>query len=83
MQTGKFLSFLLKSITVGLAVAFVVLFLRPDLLIRDPRIVEFKETPRPAPRTLSTLPAGQGGAPVSYAGAVQLAAPAVVNIKPQ
>ncbi len=80
MQTGKFLSFLLKSITVGLAVAFVVLFLRPDLLIRDPRIVEFKETPRPAPRTLSTLPTGQGGAPVSYAGAVQLAAPAVVNI---
>ncbi|MEO7558614.1 MAG: Do family serine endopeptidase [Gammaproteobacteria bacterium] len=80
MQTGKFLSFLLKSITVGLAVAFVVLFLRPDLLARNPHVVEFKEAPRPAPRTLAALPAGQGGAPASYAGAVQLAAPSVVNI---
>ncbi len=80
MQTGKFLSLLLKSITVGLAVAFVVLFLRPDLLARNPHIVEFKETPRPAPRTLATSPAAQGTAPASYAGAVQLAAPSVVNI---
>lgn len=80
MQTSKFFSFLLKSITVGLAVAFVVLFLRPDLLVRDTTVVEFKESPRPTFRATTATPTGQPAAPVSYASAVQLAAPSVVNI---
>ncbi|MFZ5589474.1 MAG: Do family serine endopeptidase [Pseudomonadota bacterium] len=78
---GKFFSFLLKSVTVGLAVAFVILFLRPDLLMRDSStVVEIKESAkRPAVEQAAAV-AGRAAAPVSYAGAVQLAAPAVVNI---
>ncbi|MEO5702381.1 MAG: trypsin-like peptidase domain-containing protein [Gammaproteobacteria bacterium] len=80
MQTGKLFSLLLKSITVGLAVAFVVLILRPDLLVRNTTVVEFKESTRPLLRATAAAPGGQPTVPVSYAGAVQLAAPSVVNI---
>ena len=54
------LVFLLQSIVVGLAVAFLVVLVRPDLL--------------PA------VGVGNPGAPVSYADAVDLSAPAVANV---
>ncbi len=55
-----------QAIVAGLALAFVVVWLTPDLVDRSPVPVE----PAPAPPT----------SPASYADAVDLAAPAVVNI---
>ena len=52
--------FVLQSIVVGLAVAFLVVLIRPDLL--------------------PTIAGGRGGAPASYADAVEISAPAVANI---
>ncbi len=52
--------FVLQSIVVGLAVAFLVVLIRPDLL--------------------PTIGGGRGGAPASYADAVQISAPAVANV---
>jgi serine protease DegS len=49
--------FVMQSIVVGLAVAFLVVLLRPDL-----------------------LPTAGGGAPASYADAVEISAPAVANV---
>jgi serine protease DegS len=82
MQTRKILIFLAEATVVGLAVAFVVMFFfRPATLERRP-IVEFKEgaapvsTPALPPREITQDMSG----PVSYARAVELAAPSVVNI---
>jgi serine peptidase DegS len=50
--------FVMQSIVVGLAVAFLVVLIRPDLL--------------PA--------VGSGGAPASYADAVEISAPTVANV---
>jgi serine protease DegS len=64
--------FLLKAVVAGLAVAFVILLLRPDLLGQKRPIVELKQSPAPT--------TGQASGPVSYAQAVEAAAPAVVNV---
>lgn len=63
------LAFLLRFTVVGLALAFVVLLIRPDLI--RPRTVQANGQPASA-----LLPAG----PASYASAVARSAPAVVNI---
>ena len=52
--------FVLQSIVVGLAVAFLVVLIRPDLL--------------------PSISGGRGGAPASYADAVEISAPAVANV---
>ncbi len=57
-EISKTLSFLFKSVIVGLAAAFVIVYLKPELL----------------------LDTGPGPGAVSYSSAVNLAAPAVVNI---
>jgi serine protease DegS len=67
---GRGLLFVAGSIVGGLALAFVAVTLRPDLVRRD----GIAATP-PAP----TVPATQS-ARVTYADAVRRAAPAVVNI---
>jgi len=74
MRITKTVSFIFQFATIGLAAAFVILYLYPTLKSNNdvPEIVEFHESTRPA------LPAQTG--PVSYATAVKLAAPAVVNI---
>ncbi len=64
--------FLVKATVAGLAIAFVVLLLRPDLLGQKRPIVEILES---QPTTT-----GLGSGPVSYAAAVEAAAPAVVNV---
>jgi serine protease DegS len=64
--------FLFKAVVAGLAVAFVILLLRPDLLGQKRPIVELKQSPAPT--------TGQASGPVSYAQAVEAAAPAVVNV---
>ena len=73
MQMRKFISFITEAVTAGLAFAFVLLLLfRPEAFDRP--TIEFTEAPREA------LPVVQNSAPNSYAGAVEVAAPAVVNI---
>jgi len=64
--------FLIKATVAGLAAAFIILLLRPDLLGQQRPIVEIHES-MPA----SGAPAS---GPVSYAQAVDAAAPAVVNV---
>ncbi|MGD8484226.1 MAG: trypsin-like peptidase domain-containing protein [Thioalkalispiraceae bacterium] len=74
MRITKTLSFVFQFATIGLAAAFLFLYLYPTLKSTNdiPEVVEFHESTRPA------LPAQSG--PVSYAAAVESAAPAVVNI---
>ena len=74
MQSTKPLAFIFKSIVFGLAAAFVILMLRPDLLGNRP-VVQFNEVSTPR-FSLN----GKDSGPVSYAQAVAATAPAVVNI---
>jgi serine protease DegS len=78
MQILKFLSFTAQMITAGLAAAFLyILLVQPELLRSSGTVVEVREMlQQPADDTAS--PAWSG--PVSYADAVTLAAPAVVNV---
>ena len=68
MPLAKLAAFIFNATTAGLAVAFVVLYLFPDLLRNA--------TPHATHRLETRLGIG----PVSYAAAVAQAAPAVVNI---
>jgi len=68
MKWYRAFSFLFTSVATGLAAAFLVLLLRPDFAGRDV-----------APATTPVLLERSGG-PVSYADAVQRAAPSVVNV---
>lgn len=65
------LNFLIWPVLSGVVVAILLLQLFPDLLSPTSQAIEFKEA---AP--IST----RGSGPVSYADAVEIAAPAVVNI---
>ncbi|MEN8107223.1 MAG: Do family serine endopeptidase [Pseudomonadota bacterium] len=79
MTVRKFFSFLIQTITVGLAAAFLyTLLVQPDLLQRGSSIVEVHEV-RPEPATPNSDRADSRG-PVSYADAVEAAAPAIVNV---
>jgi serine protease DegS len=83
MPTLRFLSFIAQTITAGLAAAFLyILLVQPDLL-HSSKVVEVRETiqQEPPDNTAGNAATGQPGAgPVSYADAVALAAPAVVNV---
>lgn len=73
MSFSKLSRFLLQVLTVGIAAAVVVLFLMP----------ENREDPRPVVQVHKSDPTPQlvpSEGPVSYATAVQRAAPAVVNV---
>ena len=75
MRLTKNIAFIFQFVTIGLAVAFIILYLYPSLKTSQPvppEQVEFHESTRPL------LTAEKG--PVSYAEAVEKAAPAVVNI---
>ena len=72
MKIQRFLTFLATSIGAGLAAAFLIIVINPDLLQEDQ--LEIKE----APAVTASLQRQSG--PVSYADAVAKAAPAVVNI---
>ena len=65
---SKLAAFVFNATTAGLAVAFVMLYVFPELL------------GSPNPQTSETPVAGLGEGPVSYSDAVHQAAPAVVNI---
>ena len=68
MKWYRAFTFLFTSIATGLAAAFLVLLLRPDLAGRD------------APVPPKPILLDRDGGPVSYADAVQRAAPSVVNV---
>ena len=71
MKWYRAFTFLFTSVATGLAAAFLVLLLRPDL-------VGYESTPVPAAAQPVLLE--RSGGPVSYADAVQRAAPSVVNV---
>ena len=75
-RLGRGLIFVAGSVVGGLALAFLIVALRPDLI---------REAPGPVPAAAPAapaVPAPSVAAPAhaSYAGAVQRAAPAVVNV---
>jgi serine protease DegS len=69
MKWYRAFTFLFTSVATGLAAAFVFLLLRPDMVGLD------SETTATPPVLLA-----RDGGPVSYADAVQRAAPSVVNV---
>lgn len=71
MKIQRFFTFLTTSIVAGLAAAFVILILNPELL--QEKNLEIKEAPVTAQLSYQT-------GPFSYADAVARAAPSVVNI---
>lgn len=73
LKLQKSVTFLFQSITIGLAIAFLVVVWHPELLDNNNKVVSFIES-----SSVTTTPAASG--PVSYAEAVNIAAPAVVNI---
>lgn len=78
MRLTKNIAFIFQFATIGLAAAFIILYLYPSLRTSAPpapKQVEFHESTRPA------MPYQSG--PVSYADAVEKAAPAVVNVYTQ
>jgi len=73
MPIRQTLRFTLQAITVGLALAFVLLVLKPELISGQRPSVQVSERSQPA-----LAPAATG--PVSYSDAVMRSKPAVVNI---
>ena len=76
MRINKFIVFIFQFVTIGLAAAFVILYLYPQFkseVEQERQVIEVKEAPLRSNTTpsLSTT---------SYADAVEKAAPAVVNI---
>lgn len=69
LRLGRTLAFIAGSIVGGLALAFVIVLIRPEILGRTSSASQ--------PAAAARLP---GAARVTYADAVQRAAPAVVNI---
>ena len=76
MRINKFIVFIFQFVTIGLAAAFVILYLYPQFktdIEQEKHIIEVKE----APLTEKIVPSLTT---TSYADAVEKAAPAVVNI---
>jgi len=75
MRLSRIIVFVFQFATIGLAAAFVILYLfpqfRPDFA-QTPQVVEVREAPLNAPPLVPGV--------TSYADAVEKAAPAVVNI---
>jgi len=74
MHLRKNLIFLFQFVTIGLALAFLILYFYPEVVTTRPEVVQLKESNR----TISDEPPGEHM--TSYATAVNKAAPAVVNI---
>lgn len=74
---GRGITFVVGSIVGGLALAFVIVAIRPDLIRRTPPAALLPVMPA------ETSPTVAAPARVTYSAAVQRAAPAVVNIYTQ
>ncbi len=75
MALSKQIVFVFRAITVGLAAAFVIVFLKPELLAPERPVVEVTQS-APAAADAAT---GAATA-LSFAGTVQRTSPTVVNI---
>ncbi|TDJ73534.1 MAG: PDZ domain-containing protein [Proteobacteria bacterium] len=73
MRLRSILSYIVRAVVLGLAIAFVLTIVWPDLLHLKTNSVEIRQA---LPTTVSRPDFG----PVSYAAAVENSAPAVVNI---
>ena len=73
MRLRSILSYIVRAVVLGLAIAFVLTVVWPDLLHPKTDSVEIRQA---LPTTASRPDFG----PVSYAAAVENSAPAVVNI---
>ena len=78
MRINKFIVFIFQFVTIGLAAAFVILYLYPQFKAdvqqeQEQRVIEVKEAP--LNNGIASLPSTS-----SYADAVEKAAPAVVNV---
>lgn len=74
MRIRKNIAFIFQFTTIGLALAFVVIYLYPNLLGKQPQEVHLQQ----GDGELRRLNPGQGV--VSYADAVKKAAPSIVNV---
>lgn len=74
MRISKLFSYFSQGMVIGLLVGLVVVAVASFLVIQKRPLVEFREAARGGDET-TPVPG-----PLSYAGAVELAAPAVVNI---
>lgn len=74
MRISKNIVFLFQFTTIGLAMAFVVMYLYPELVGSPKPVVELKESSQTRPASSAEM------GMVSYADAVKKAVPAVVNI---
>lgn len=72
-KTAELIGFILRALIAGLAIAFVVIYLRPALINRN-------ATTETANGNQANAQTPSPAAPVSYADAVNRAAPAVVSI---
>lgn len=80
MKLSKTLVFISQSITIGLFAGLLIVFLKPELIYSKRPVVEVHEEVTPV-RETESLP--RDTQPYSYADAVELAAPSVVNIYSQ
>ena len=76
-RLSRGLTFIAGSVVGGLALAFVIVALRPDLIRGN---AGSQPAPASAPPPAASVPAARGPERLTYASAVQRAAPAVVNI---
>jgi serine protease DegQ len=76
-RLSRGLTFIAGSVVGGLALAFVIVALRPDLIRGN---AGPQAAPAWLPAPAASAPSTRGPARVTYAAAVQRAAPAVVNI---
>ena len=76
-RLSRGLTFIAGSVVGGLALAFVIVALRPDLIRGN---AGAQGAPAWVPAPAASAPTARGPARVTYAAAVQRAAPAVVNI---
>ncbi|MFZ0499064.1 MAG: trypsin-like peptidase domain-containing protein [Steroidobacteraceae bacterium] len=76
-RLSRGLTFIAGSVVGGLALAFVIVAVRPDLIRGN---AGYQPAPAAAPVFTESVPAAHSPERLSYAAAVQRAAPAVVNI---
>jgi serine peptidase DegS len=76
-RLSRGLTFIAGSVVGGLALAFVIVAMRPDLIRGN---AGSQPAPAPAPVIVESAPPTRAPERFSYAAAVQRAAPAVVNI---
>lgn len=74
MTLKKNLTYVVQAVVLGLAIAFIVTYLWPEIIRHEQPTVDVRQTQAPMPPILPSA------GPYSYSAAVDRASPAVVNI---